>query len=575
MKEYVARIVSDTVERLYGVDFEVRLGYPPSSDLGDYSFQCFELAKGLKSSSLGVANQLAKELVGEGVTFEASGPYVNVRVDRVRLAQTVIDRVVSSGSSYGSPAHSGEERMMVEFLSPNTNKPLHLGHVRNGCIGMSMARLLSLGGNTVIKANLVNDRGIHICKTMLAWLKWGEGQTPETTGVKGDHFVGGLYVRFAKESELDPTLLEQAEEMLRQWEAGDPETRDLWQRMNGWVYDGFAKTYALLGFEFDTFYFESETYLLGRDIVSHGLDTGVFEDADGTIIATLPESFGFEKDGARKKSTLLRKDGTSLYITQDIGTAIRKAEEWSLDQSIYVVGSEQEHHFNCLFYILGALGYEWAKGCYHLSYGMVNLPEGKMKSREGTVVDADNLVAEMQQLAVAEIEARKRDELGSGEKDELARKIALAAIKFYLLDQAAKNTIKFDPAASLSFTGRTGPCCLYAATRAKSVVERSQGVDLHEPDYSLMTSEEETRLLRAIGDYPEAVSEAINACDPSKVAEALYGAVQAFNEFYQKCKILGAENPGLVAARLDLTKATLQVICNGLWALGIEGVDAM
>jgi arginyl-tRNA synthetase len=464
---------------------------------------------------------------------------------------------------------------MVEYLSPNTNKPLHLGHVRNGCIGMSVARLLSLDGNTVIKANLVNDRGIHICKTMLAWLKWSEGQTPESTDTKGDHFVGDLYVRFSQESEHDPTLMEQAEEMLRQWEAGDQETRELWRRMNSWVYEGFASSYSLLGFEFDKFYYESNTYLLGRDIVNQGLTQGVFENIDGTIAVMLPESFGLEKDGARKKSTLLRRDGTSLYITQDIGTAVRKAEEWQLDRSIYVVGSEQEHHFNCLFYILKALGFEWSRGCYHLSYGMVNLPEGKMKSREGKVVDADNLVSEMKQLALAEIEVRQREQLECEDRDELARKIALAAIKFFLLDQSARNTIKFDPTASLSFTGRTGPCCLYAITRAKSVVEKSSTLDLPNPDYSLLTSEEETMLLRTIADYPEAIQTAVDACDPSEVAGALYDVVQTFNEFHQRVSILSAECPSLIASRLNLTKATLQVIRNGLWVLGIEEVDAM
>jgi arginyl-tRNA synthetase len=471
--------------------------------------------------------------------------------------------------------------VMVEYLSPNTNKPLHLGHMRNGSLGMALSNILKASNFEVIRANLVNDRGVHICKSMLAWLRWGGEETPESTGLKGDHFVGKWYVRYAIEADKDPHLDEEVQEMLQKWEAGDPETIKLWEKMNKWVYDGFAETYQNLGLQFDVFFYESETYKSGKDIITEGISKKVFyQDVKGNVVFDLPEEkFGLNKGGQPKKVTALRSDGTSVYITQDIGTSVLKMNDYDLSRSIYVVGSEQIHHFQCLFEILKKLGYDWAGGLFHLSYGMVYLPEGKMKSREGKVVDADNLIGEVKQLAVEEIRKRYADDKHISEEDieERAGKVAVGAIKFYLLRVSTSQDIHFDPKESLSFEGFTGPYCQYAYARICGILRnaKKKAENFTQADFSLLGNPEELLLLQKMIQFPFEVEKAANEYSPIKVLSQTYEVAKAFNQFYNAHSVLQAEDEKLVVARLELIKATAVVIKNGLELLGIEVMEKM
>ena len=560
----------------------LKLGYPPQVELGDFTVECFPLAKQFRQNPAQIAQAIAAEIEpSESIqSVRAVGPYLNVKVYNHALFGDVCDEIMQQGERLGNADMGQGQRVMVEYLSPNTNKPLHLGHIRNGVLGMGVSKLLEATGHTVIKANLVNDRGVHICKSMLAWQKWGDGGTPDTTGTKGDHFVGDWYVRYAQEEKKHPNLEQETQTMLLKWESGDPETLKLWEMMNGWVYDGFAETYQKLGLEFDAFYYESQTYNLGKDLIQDGLDTGAFGEAeDGAVIAKLPvEEFGTQKDGSQKVETLLRKDGTSVYITQDLGTAKMKFDEHQLDRSIYVVGSEQNYHFQCLFKLLDMLGFEWAPECYHLSYGMVNLPGGKMKSREGTVIDADDLIDEMFQLAADEI--RQRDSEGNLSDEEVQKRafaIGMAAIKFYLLRVRPELTINFDPKESISFDGFTGPYCQYAYARCASILRRVQTQDFAsvEPDFSLLGNAEELQLICALIQLPEVVEEAARDLSPARVCNQLFTVAQTVNQFYHKHPVLSAENPRLIKARLALINAAAAVIKKALALLGIETLEEM
>ncbi|MYE91154.1 arginine--tRNA ligase, partial [Candidatus Poribacteria bacterium] len=507
-------------------------------------------------------------------------PYLNVNIHNHILFGIVCDENAQQEERLGNTDMGQGQRVMVEYLSPNTNKPLHLGHIRNGVLGMGVSNLLEATGHTVVKANLVNDRGVHICKSMLAWQKWGDGGTPEATGTKSDHFVGDWYVRYAQEENKHPDLEQETQAMLLKWESGDPETLKLWEMMNGWVYDGFAETYQKLGLEFDAFYYESQTYNLGKDLIQAGLDEGAFVVAeDGAIIAKLPvDEFGTQKDGNQKVETLLRKDGTSVYITQDLGTAKMKFDEHQLNRSIYVVGSEQNYHFQCLFKLLDMLGFEWAPECYHLSYGMVNLPEGRMKSREGTVIDADDLIEEMFQLAADEIRSRDSEgELSDEEVQKRAFAIGMAAIKFYLLRVRPELTINFDPKESISFDGFTGPYCQYAYARCASILRRAQTQDLAsiEPDFALLGNEEELQLIRALIQFPEVVEEAARDLSPARICNHLFTIAQTVNQFYHKHPVLSAKSPPLIKARLALINASAAAIKKALALLGIKTLEEM
>ncbi|RKU06088.1 arginine--tRNA ligase [Candidatus Poribacteria bacterium] len=560
----------------------LKLGYPPQVELGDFTVECFPLAKQFRQNPAQIAQAIAAKIEPSKSiqSVAAVGPYLNVKIYNRALFGGVCDEIVQQGERLGNTDMGRGQRVMVEYLSPNTNKPLHLGHIRNGVLGMGVSNLLEATGHTVIKANLVNDRGVHICKSMLAWQKWGDDGTPETTDTKGDHFVGDWYVRYAQEEDKHPDLEQETQGMLLKWESGDPETLKLWEMMNGWVYDGFGETYQKLGLEFDAFYYESQTYNLGKDLIQDGLQKGAFVVAeDGAVIAKLPvDEFGTQRDGSQKVETLLRSDGTSVYITQDLGTAKMKFDEHQLDRSIYVVGSEQNYHFQCLFKLLDMLGFEWALGCYHLSYGMVNLPEGKMKSREGTVIDADDLIEEMFQLAADEIRGRDSEgELSDEEVQKRAFAIGMAAIKFYLLRVRPELTINFDPKESISFDGFTGPYCQYAYARCASILRRAQMQDFAsvEADFSLLGNEEELQLIRALIQFPEVVEEAARDLSPARICNHLFTVAQTVNQFYHKHPVLAAENPPLIQARLALINASAAVIKKALALLGIETLEEM
>jgi arginyl-tRNA synthetase len=478
------------------------------------------------------------------------------------------------------------KKVMVEYSSPNTNKPLHLGHVRNNLLGYSVAEILKADGYEVIKANLVNDRGIHICKSMLAWQKFGNGETPESTGEKGDHLVGKYYVLFDKEykkqieelksagqteedAKKNAPIIKEAHGMLQQWEAGNEEVLSLWRTMNQWVYAGFAKTYKALGVDFDKFYYESDTYLLGKDIVDEGLEKGVFfKKEDGSVWIDL------SADGLDQK-LVLRADGTSVYMTQDLGTAQLKYNDFKMDESIYVVGNEQDYHFKVLFLILQKLGKQWAKGLYHLSYGMVDLPSGKMKSREGTVVDADDLITEMEQTAKDQTVALgKVTEYTEEEKVELYHTIGMGALKYFLLKVDPKKRLLFDPNESVDFQGHTGPFIQYTHARIRSVLSRAEINLDNKVDIGALAAEE-LDLILTLSQFPGIISEAAAGYSPAIIANYVYELAKAFNKFYHEKSILQAEDELTKQFRLQLSAASARTIKKAMGLLGIEVPERM
>jgi arginyl-tRNA synthetase len=583
LKAHVLSRISEAGQKAFGQAPEgVEIGFPPDLQLGHLAVGCFPLSKQLRKSPAEIAKTLAAAISADEVIVSAAaaGPYINFKLANRVFFGGVIDVILAAGDRYGDAALGQKRRVMVEYLSPNTNKPLHLGHLRNAALGISVSRMLEATGHRVVKSILINDRGVHICKSMIAWERFGNGATPASEGVKGDHFVGKWYVRYAIESEKDSTLENSIQDMLKRWEEGDPQTVDLWKRMNQWVYDGFSETYRNFGMDFDVFYYESDTYKLGKDVIAAGMGKGIFiRDERGNSVYPLPEKqFGLEKNGLPKKVTVLRPDGTSLYITQDIGTAILKVTQHHLDSSVYVVGSEQEHHFKCLFSMLAALGYAWASSCHHLSYGMVYLPEGKMKSREGKVVDADDLIAGMVELAEEEI--RRRDpehKLSDTEVRQRAAAIGTGAIKYYLLRVRPTQTINFDPAESISFDGFTGPYCQYAYARIFGILEKAgqRGMEGGSADLSLLGNIEELLLLKMLIQFPEEVASGVAEYNPSRVAVHVFNTAKAFNQFYNKHAVLQAGSNELTAARLALIRATAVVLKRGLNLLGIDVLENM
>ncbi len=479
------------------------------------------------------------------------------------------------------------KKVMVEYSSPNTNKPLHLGHVRNNLLGFSVAEILNAAGFEVIKANLVNDRGIHICKSMLAWQKFGEGRTPESTGIKGDHLVGEYYVVFDKEykKEIDALkaegqteeeakknapLIKEAQAMLQQWEAGNEEVISLWKTMNAWVYAGFDETYKQLGVAFDKFYYESDTYLLGKDIIQEGLDKGVFfKKEDNSVWIDLTE------EGLDEK-LVLRGDGTSVYITQDLGTAQLKYDEFQMDESIYVVGNEQDYHFKVLFAILKKLGKDWAEGLFHLSYGMVDLPHGKMKSREGTVVDADELMQEMFDTAKQRTEELGKTEgLGEEEKANLYHTLGQGALKYFLLKVDPKKRLLFNPAETVDFQGHTGPFIQYTHARIKSVLRKADYVATAAKVTPAAISSYERDLIQTIANYPAIIEAAAKEFSPAQIANFVYEVAKLYNKFYHEESILKAEQEEVKQFRLHLSAAAAKVISNAMNLLGIQVPERM
>lgn len=584
LKEVLIEKIRVSAEKAFGEKLdEVRLAIPPNITLGDFTIECFLLSKQFRKDPKKIAAELARSISeNKGDIVQkaiATGAYVNIKISSDILFDSICSEIISQGDSFGNSTSGKKQRVVVEYLSPNTNKPLHLGHARNGSLGMAIANILEATGHTVIKANLVNDRGVHICKSMLAWKKWGEGETPESAGLKGDHFVGKWYVRYAQEEEKDVHLEEEVQDMLQKWEAGDLETIELWKTMNKWVYDGFSETYKNFGLVFDKFYYESDTYKLGKDIIAEGLEKKVFyKDQRGAIVYNLPEKeFGLNKDKSQKKVVVLRADGTSVYITQDLGTALLKVQENNLDSSIYVVGSEQGHHFRCLFHILKSLGYPWAHKLYHLSYGMVYLPEGKMKSREGKVVDADNLIEEVENLVAEGIKSRNNEkELADEEIKNRARKIGIGAIKFYLLRVNPAQDIYFDPKESISLEGFTGPYCQYAYARISSILKNAELIsELKNVDFSVLDSDEERLIAQKLVQFPDEISSSVKEFNPSRIASHIFEISKTFNQFYHKHPVLNAENENLKNARLVFIQAIGLTIKKGLNLLGIDVLEKM
>ncbi|MBQ9205843.1 MAG: arginine--tRNA ligase [Treponema sp.] len=554
----------------------------PNPQMGDIGSPMFMFAKSLKIAP----PQIAQEVVAKiGETAKslgevlAVGSYVNLKMDKAGAISAILSKIESEGKNYGTIAQNGQvalagHKIMIEFSSPNTNKPLHLGHMRNDALGESVSRILKKAGAEVYKVDLINNRGIHICKSMLAYKLFHEknGDTPEKLGLKGDHFVGQCYVEFDRylKGEKDkpetahPEAQEQAEEMLRKWEAGDAETHALWQKMNDWTFNGVMETYKRTGVEFDQFYFESETYLKGKDEIQKGLEKGVFFKAeDGSVRVDVTEVVGKGRDGEDHEKVLLRKDGTSVYITQDIGTAISRHDDWAFNELVYVVATEQNFHFKVLFYILKKLGFDWANKLYHLAYGLVNLPNGRMKSREGTVVDADDLIDSLHADALKAIKEKGREE-EVGNADEVAEKVALAALHYYLLQVSPIKDMVFNPEESLSFNGNTGPYLQYMGARIASILRKAEteGSLPASPEYAAqaLKSGEEWDLIKRLGEYPETVARAAENKDPSVMANYLYDLAKLFSKFYQQCPIMSAEDADLKAARLALAKATLAVL---------------
>jgi arginyl-tRNA synthetase len=555
---------------------------------GQVTIVVFPFTKISKKSPEETAKAIGEYLVEnvEDVTaFNVVKGFLNLSIAESYWINLLNNELLSD--DFGKVKPNGQ-KVMVEYSSPNTNKPLHLGHVRNNLLGYAVAELLKADGYEVFKVNLVNDRGIHICKSMLAWQKWGNGETPENSGLKGDHLVGKYYVIFDKEykkeiealvtegkiedeAKKNAPLIKEAQQMLLAWEAGDEEVINLWKKMNGWVYAGFDISYKNLGVDFDKYYYESNTYLLGKDTVDEGLEKGVFfKKEDGSVWIDLTA------DGLDQK-LVLRADGTSVYITQDLGTAQMKYDDFKMGQSIYVVGNEQDYHFKVLFLILEKLGKSWAKGLHHLSYGMVDLPSGKMKSREGTVVDADDLVAEMIDTARQKTEALgKINDFSDDEKEELYYNIGLGALKYFLLKVEPKKRLLFDPSESIDFQGHTGPFIQYTHARIKSLLLKAEyKVGVKSLEFGSL-SETELEMIMLLAKYPAEISTAAKAYSPAFLANYLYELAKLFNKFYHEVPpIVKEENAALKQHRLNICKLTADVLKSGTKILGINVPERM
>lgn len=578
-KTIVQNQIDEMAKSILGEDAkvpELTIQIPPKPELGDIAFPLFSYAKVLRMAPNKIAATLKNNIESlsekpEGELLLA-GPYLNVKIDVMALATSLYKVISEDEESYGKNNQYDGKKVMVEFSCPNTNKPLHLGHMRNDSLGMSVSSILKANGADVKKVNLINNRGVHICKSMLAYLKFGNGETPESTGIKGDHLVGKYYVKFAQWEKEDDTAVDQAKAMLVKWEAGDEEVIALWKKMNGWTLDGLAESYKNTGVSFDKYYYESETYKLGKDKVLKGLEDGVFfKEEDGSVWMDL-------EDIKLDKKVLLRKDGTSLYMTQDIGTAIARHEDFPFESLIYVVASEQQYHFKVLFHILKSLGYEWANELHHLSYGMVNLPDGKMKSREGTVVDADKLFATLSEIAKQEIIEKEREDKVDG-LDKTSEAIALSALNYYLLQVSPTKDMIFDSKKSISFNGNTGPYLQYMGARISSMVRKFNeqkddysGIDF---DSKYLTKEEERELVKSIALYPEIVKKAGKDFDPSVICSYLYDLTKLFSKWYHDNKILKADDKNVVVARMGLARLVLQIIKNAFPLVGIIFLESM
>ena len=588
IEEFISSVVKRAAEELYGVSDNLQIQKTRKEFEGDYTVVVFPLLKASRKSPEATATELGEKIAAttpEIKSFNVIKGFLNLAIDASFWAARFAEIVAAE--DYGMAPASGRT-IMIEYSSPNTNKPLHLGHIRNNLLGYSVATILKANGHNVIKVNLVNDRGIHICKSMLAWQLYGGGETPASSGMKGDHLVGKYYVEFDKhykaevkelvaggmsedEAKKKAPVMLAAQEMLRKWEAKDPEVYALWETMNGWVYEGFDVTYKAMGVDFDKVYYESQTYLLGKSLVEDGLKKGVFfRKEDNSVWIDL------EADGLDQK-LLLRGDGTSVYMTQDLGTALSRFEENKLDDMIYVVGNEQNYHFQVLKLVLKKLGYEWSDNIFHLSYGMVELPEGKMKSREGTVVDADDLIADMIGTA-----REMSDELGKldGASEEEARAISemvgLGALKYFILKVDPKKTMLFDPRESIDFNGNTGPFIQYTHARIRSILRKAEEAGISTEGYTeaaLLPAEVE--LIKALSEYPAVVRTAGEQFAPSVIAAYAYDLAKQFNGYYHDHSILKEENEAVRSLRLKLASEVARVIRSAMSLLGINVPERM
>ncbi len=544
---------------------------PPSRDMGDIAFPMFKYAKALKQSPMQIAEKVKEGLKGNELIdkSEIKGPYLNIFFNKNLIAYDLLKAIIEKNDDFGRQQDKNI-KVMIEFSSPNTNKPLHLGHCRNNALGDSIARIMKFNGYETTKVNLINDRGIHICKSMIAYKKFGNNTTPEKEGKKSDHLVGDFYVKYAQEEKNNPDIEKEALELLNLWEKNDRDTHELWKKMNKWALDGIKETYKRMGIEFDFIEFESNNYLLGKDLINEGVNKNIFyKEKDGSIWVNN------EAEGLDKK-VLLRSDGTSVYITQDIGTAAKRHDKYNFNRMIYVVGSEQIYHFKTLFTILKKLGFDWAEKCIHLSYGMVNLPSGKMKSREGTVVDADNLMDLLFDMSLEVLNEKGRD-LTEEEKKETAVKISLAALKYYLLNFSTVKDVMFIPEKSISFDGNTGPYLQYTTARLNSLFNKSEddAVLNKESVLNHKFNEDEANLVIRLLEFEDSVIKAGDSLSPLDICSYLYDLARLFNKFYHDNPVLRAETKEIKNIRLLLSKASLIILINGLKLLGIDDLKKM
>ena len=597
IEEKLTAGVQEAVKSLYGVEAtaqQVQLQKTRDEFEGHLTVVVFPFVKAARKSPEMVGNEIGQYLVenvGDVVAkYNVVKGFLNLVISDAPWIALL--NQINADEQFGFTSVTDQSPLvMIEYSSPNTNKPLHLGHVRNNLLGSALARIVEANGNKVVKTNIVNDRGIHICKSMLAWLKWGNGETPESSGKKGDHLIGDYYVAFDKhyreevkqlvaqgmdeeKAKQEAPLIKEAHEMLVKWEQNDPEVRSLWKKMNEWVYAGFDETYQMMGVSFDKIYYESDTYLEGKEKVMEGLEKGFFyRREDGSVWADLTA------EGLDEK-LLLRSDGTSVYMTQDIGTAKLRFQDFPIDKMIYVVGNEQNYHFQVLSILLDKLGFKWGKDLVHFSYGMVELPNGKMKSREGTVVDADDLMETMIADAYeASKERVKQTSMPEDEAREVARKVGLGALKYFILKVDARKNMLFNPEESIDFNGNTGPFIQYTYARIASILRKAKEQDIEIPmelstvNYQLSTKE--TELIQKLNQFPAAVRQAGTDYSPSGICNYCYELTKAFNQFYHDFTILGEQDEDLKLFRLSLAKATSKVISLGMGLLGIEMPERM